>query len=154
MKEMRYSKTFRPFLFIPGAHIVWLPLGLFFVVPELMGHEIEMKRGSGLTLGIVFCVFGVVAVVATLLMAAFLSRSDRRRAFLREHGLRAPGVVTAVSGTPSRINGRALMRLHVEVPEVPGLAFRQLTFDPLPEGTAVTVAYDPENLRRGVLVEA
>ncbi|GAA3445458.1 DUF3592 domain-containing protein [Planomonospora venezuelensis] len=153
MLDMEYSKTFRPFLFIPGAHIVWLPIGLFFVIGELTGNEIPMKSGSALTLGIIFCSFGVAAVVATVVFALCLRMRDRRRRALLEYGLRARAVVTEVSAMPSRINGRQLMKLHVSSPEVPGLAFRQVTFHPVPEGTDVTVAYDPEEPGRGVVAD-
>ncbi|MBG0829196.1 hypothetical protein HS041_15610 [Planomonospora sp. ID67723] len=153
MPDMEYAKTFRPFLFIPGAHIAWLPIGLFFVIGELTGNGIPMKSGSALTLGIVFCAFGVVAVVATVVLALYFRMLDRRRRALLEYGLRVRAVVTGVTAAPSRINGRQLMRLHVSAPGVPGLAFRQTTFDPVPEGTEVTVAYDPEEPGRGVIAD-
>ncbi|GIH94444.1 hypothetical protein ACFFMN_18620 [Planobispora siamensis] len=153
MLDMEYSRTFRPFLFIPGAQIAWLFIGLFFVISELTGNEIEMKSGSAMAMGVISCGLGGIAVVATIVLAAVFRAKDRRRRFLIEHGLRAPGVVTEVSATSSRINGRRLMRMHVSVPEVPGLAFRQITFNPVPAGTGVTVAYDPQDLCGGVVTD-
>lgn len=154
MPEMRYTKTFRAYLLIPGAHLVWLPLGLVFLVPELTGHLIPVERETGTVLGLVFCSIGLVAAVVTLGLAAHLRRRDRRRRFLYEHGLRAEGTVAEVSATPTRVNDRQLMRLRITSPEVPGLSFTHLTYEPLPQGARVTVAYDPEDLGTGVLVEA
>ncbi|MBB2912021.1 hypothetical protein FHS43_003301 [Streptosporangium becharense] len=152
MIEMRYAKTFRPFLLIPGLHIMWLPVGVGFLVPELLGHRLSTGSGTDMAVGVVACSLGAVAAVVTVALAVHFGRRDRERRFLGEYGLRARGVVTGIYDGHGRIQGRRLMRVHIESPEVPGLSFKHLTFTPPPRGSELTVAYDPADLRRGVVV--
>jgi hypothetical protein len=74
---------------------------------------------------------------------------------LRAHGTRVPGVVTASTRlTPAKGRQPARVRVRVEVPDVPGLVVLKVTDQAVPEGSHLTVAYDPAHpSRRAVVVD-
>ena len=103
-------------------------------------------------------IFGAIGIISLLILLVVLFRwakGDRRAKRLRDRGQRAPGVIRDISRTNTRINGRPLMRMTVEVrpPSGAPFAFDVKTLTPAPAGTQVTVAYDPSKPHKAVILD-
>ncbi|GIH24425.1 hypothetical protein Aph01nite_27350 [Acrocarpospora phusangensis] len=137
-----------------------LPLGAFFAYRwlvldnadagftcrDLTGRYTTCLEGetANMVLALVFSSVGSIMLGVAAYLAVRWIRRGRREDYLREHGVPARAVVAHARPTASRVNGNQVYRLTVQVPDVPGLEFRYRTLTPLPQGTALTVAYDPD----------
>jgi hypothetical protein len=78
----------------------------------------------------------------------------RRVAFIRAiyvHGQAVPAVVTAISRTPMRVNGRRVMRVDYSFETITGrVAGRTSTRDPPPVGGSLWVIYEASDPKRSV----
>jgi hypothetical protein len=97
----------------------------------------------------------VICLVLLLIVAvaARVIRGVRWDRHLRADGTRVPGVVAVSTQLYPRRGSRPPgVRIRVTIPSVPGLIALKLTDHMVPEGTPVTVAYDPARTRRRPLV--
>ncbi|GAA1023173.1 hypothetical protein Aple_052040 [Acrocarpospora pleiomorpha] len=108
---------------------------------------------TNMIVGIVFLTIGLIMLGVALWLAVRWIKRGRREDHLRQHGIPARAVVTQAMATGTRVNGRPLYRLTLQVPDVPGLEFRHRTMNPVPAGTTLTVAYDPADPADPVLLD-
>ncbi|WP_157556114.1 SHOCT domain-containing protein [Herbidospora yilanensis] len=132
-----------------GLQLIWsLPLAVFMYVLWTNGGA-----RANLTMSVVFGTVSLAVVVALALTIAAWRRTDARERALRETGLRAEAVVTDVVPTGVRVNNQLMYRLIGHVPDVPGMELRQSTMWPVPPGTRLTVAYNPDRPGRPLVLD-
>lgn len=103
------------------------------------GETVNMLIALGASAGV------VVGVAVFVWMVLRWRRADALESRLTATGLRAPGLVTDVHGTGTKINGRVVHKVVMEARIGDGTTLRctAKTRWPPPEGTRVTLLYDP-----------
>jgi hypothetical protein len=101
--------------------------------------------------------FGAVALAVLAVLLVFMlrwQRTDARREVLLTSGTRLPALLVASRDTGMRINRRTV-RAHTFEARSAGRVIRAeaRAFAHLPPGTAATIAYDPVEPVRAVVVE-
>lgn len=146
--------------------VAWsLPLALVMGGKWLTTDEPDVSYGCGTatcysgegTWRLMALLFGGISVIATIILLLVLTswgRTAARRRRLLETGLQVPGLLVDIEATGTRINGRPVCRYVFESRVVsPPVRATQKGMAALPVGTRVTLAYDPTDPARAILVE-
>lgn len=111
-------------------------------------------EGSWRLMALLFGGISVIATTILLLVLTSWARTAARRRQLLETGLQVPGLLVDIEATGTRINGRPVRKYVFESRVVsPPVRVTQKGMAELPMGARVTLAYDPADPTRAILVE-